>query len=417
MDPRRTETADIADLHLPIRPGADVALLQAMLAVLVEQDCLDHDFIASHTAGWEALRAQLARYAPEAVQEVCGLSARRIREAARLFGQAENVVTLWSMGVNQSSIGVQKNQAIINLHLATGQIGKPGAGPFSLTGQPNAMGGREVGGLAHLLPGYRSVLKPQHRAEVAALWGVPPAALSARPGYTAVELFHALAAGKVRAVWIMGTNPAVSMPDLDLVEKGLRQADLVVVQDAYHPTDTTRFADVLLPAAQWPEKEGVMTNSERTLTYLPRLLDPPSEALPDWQILTAFAHELGFVKAFPFTCAEDVFEEFKLLTTGRLIDITGVSYARLAQGPLQWPCPAPDHPGTPRLYLDRRFPTTDGRARFITVDHADPVERPSRDYPLILTTSVLPCLWDASAASNYSTSAALPSSTAGERCG
>jgi anaerobic selenocysteine-containing dehydrogenase len=393
VDPRRTETADIADLHLPIRPGADVALLQAILAVLVEQDGVDHDFIATHTAGWEALRSQLARYAPEAIQDVCGLSAKRIREAARLFGQARNALTLWSMGINQSSIGVQKNQAIINLHLATGQIGKPGAGPFSLTSQPNAMGGREVGGLAHLLPGYRSVLEAQHRAEVAALWGVPAASLSARPGYSAVELFHALADGKVRAVWIMGTNPAVSMPDLDLVEKGLRQADLVVVQDAYHPTDTTRFADVLLPAAQWPEKEGVMTNSERTLTYLPRLLDPPGEALPDWQILTAFAHELGFVEAFPFTCAEDVFEEFKPLTTGRLMDITGVSYARLKHGPLQWPCPAPDHPGTPRLYTDRCFPTDDGRARFMTVDHAEPVERPSRHYPLVLTTGRVKNQW------------------------
>jgi ferredoxin-nitrate reductase len=393
VDPRRTETADIADLHLPIRPGADVALLQAMLAVLVEQDLVDHAFIASHTQGWEALRAELARYAPEAVQEVCGLSARHIRDAALLFGRARQALTLWSMGVNQSSSGVPKNLAIINLHLATGQIGKPGCGPFSLTGQPNAMGGREVGGLAHLLPGYRSVSDPQHRAEVAAHWGVPPESLSARPGYTAVELFHALAEGKVKAVWIMGTNPAVSMPDLDLVEKALRQADLVVVQDAYHPTDTTRFADVLLPAAQWPEKEGVMTNSERTLTYLPRLADPPGEALPDWQILTAFARELGFAAAFPFTCAEDVFEEFKRLTRGRLLDITGVSYDRLKRGPLQWPCPAPDHPGTPRLYTDRRFPTPDGRARFAVVGHADPVERPSRDYPLVLTTGRVKHQW------------------------
>jgi ferredoxin-nitrate reductase len=393
VDPRRTETADIADVHLPIRPGADVALLNAMLSVLVEQGLVDQGFIATHTQGWEALRAQLARYAPEAVQEVCGLSARCIREAALLFGQARHVLSLWSMGVNQSSIGVPKNHAIINLHLATGQIGKPGAGPFSLTGQPNAMGGREVGGLAHLLPGYRSVLDPQHRAEVAALWGVPAEHLSATPGYTAVELFHALAAGTAKAVWIMGTNPAVSMPDLGLVEKGLRQAELVVVQDAYHPTDTTRFADILLPAAQWPEKEGVMTNSERTLTYVPRLVDPPGEALPDWQILTAVAHELGFTAAFPFAGAADVFEEFKRCTQGRLMDITGVSYDRLKQGPVQWPCPAPNHPGTPRLYTDRHFSTIDGRARFIVVDHADPVERSSRDYPLVLTTGRVKNQW------------------------
>jgi ferredoxin-nitrate reductase len=393
VDPRRTETADIADLHLPIRPGADVALLNAMLAVLVEEGLVDSAFIAAHTQGWEVLRARLARYAPEAVQDVCGLSARRIREAARLFGRARNVLSLWSMGLNQSTVGVAKNHAIINLHLATGQIGKPGAGPFSLTGQPNAMGGREVGGLSHLLPGYRSVVDAQHRAEVASVWGVPPEHLSATPGYTAVELFHALAAGKVKAIWVMGTNPAVSMPDLDVVEKGLRQAELVVVQDAYHPTDTTRFADVLLPAAQWPEKEGVMTNSERTLTYLSRLADPPGEALPDWEILTRCAHALGFAEAFPFTCAADVFEEFKRLTAGRMMDITGVSYARLQRQPVQWPCPAPDHPGTPRLYSDRRFPTPDGRAHFIAVDHADPVERPSRDYPLTLTTGRVKNQW------------------------
>lgn len=393
VDPRRTETADIADLHLPLRPGADVALLNAMLSVLVEEGLADRAFMAAHTQGWEALEAVLARYAPEAVQEVCGLSARRIREAALLFGRARNALSLWSMGINQSRIGVQKNQAILNLHLATGQIGKPGAGPFSLTGQPNAMGGREVGGLAHLLPGYRSVLNPEHRAETAALWGIPPGHLSSQPGYTAVELFHALVEGKVKAVWIMGTNPAVSMPDLDLVEKGLRQAELVVVQDAYHPTDTTQFADVLLPAAQWPEKEGVMTNSERTLTYLPRLTEPLGEALPDWQILTCFARELGFSGAFPFTRAEDVFEEFKRFTQGRPMDITGLDYARLKRGPVQWPCPQPDHPGTPRLYTDRRFATPDGRARFIPVEHADPAERPSREYPLVLTTGRVKNQW------------------------
>ncbi len=393
VDPRHTEVADIADLHLPIRPGADIALLNAMLAVMVEERLVDPAFIAAHTQGWDALHTLLARYTPEAVQEICGLPASRIRKAAHLFGRAPAVISLWSMGMNQSTVGVSKNNALINLHLATGQIGKPGAGPFSLTGQPNAMGGREVGGLSHLLPGYRSVLELQHRVEVAAHWGIPPEHLSARPGYSAVELFHALAQGKVKAVWIMCTNPAVSMPELDLVEKALRQAELVIVQDAYHPTDTTRFADVLLPAAQWPEKEGVMTNSERTLTYLPRLVAPPGEALPDWQIITQFARELGLDGAFPFECAEEVFEEFKQLTKGRPMDITGVTYARLKRGPVQWPCSALDHPGTPRLYTDRCFPTPNGRARFIAVEHADPVERPCREFPLVLTTGRVKNQW------------------------
>jgi anaerobic selenocysteine-containing dehydrogenase len=393
VDPRRTEVADVADLHLPIRPGADIALLNAMLAAMLEERRIDPAFIAAHTQGWDAVKTRLERYAPEAVQEVCGLPASRIREAAHLFGHAQAVLSLWSMGMNQSTVGVAKNNALINLHLATGQIGKPGAGPFSLTGQPNAMGGREVGGLSHLLPGYRSVLDAQHRGEVAAQWGIPPEHLSDKPGYSAVELFQALARGKVKAVWIICTNPAVSMPDLDLVEKALRQAELVVVQDAYHPTDTTRFADVLLPAAQWPEKEGVMTNSERTLTYLPRLVAPPGEALPDWQIITRFAHQLGLAGAFPFEHSEEVFDEFKRLTKGRPMDITGVTYARLQRGPVQWPCPGVDHPGTPRLYTDRRFPTADRRARFIAVEHADPVERPSREFPLILTTGRVKNQW------------------------
>jgi ferredoxin-nitrate reductase len=349
VDPRRTEVADIADLHLPICPGADIALLKAMLAVLVEARLVDPAFIAAHTQGWDAVHALLARYAPEAVQEVCGLPGARIREAAHLFGRARAVISLWSMGLNQSTVGVRKNNALINLHLATGQIGKPGAGPFSVTGQPNAMGGREVGGLSHLLPGYCSVLDPQHRVEVAAHWGIPPEHLSLRPGYSAVELFQALAQGKLKAVWIMCANPAVSMPDLDVVAKALRQAELVVVQGAYNPTDTTRFADVLLPAAQWPDKEGVMTNAERTLTYLPRLASPPGEAPPDRQMITRFARELGLEEAFQFESAEEVFEEFKPLTKGRSLGITGVTYARLKRGPVQWPCPAFNHPGTPRL--------------------------------------------------------------------
>jgi ferredoxin-nitrate reductase len=393
VDPRRTEVADLADLHLLIRPGADIALLNAMLAVMVEERLVDPAFIAAHTQRWNAVHALLERYTPEAVQEVCGLHASRIRDAARLFGRARAVISLWSMGLNQSTVGVGKNNALINLHLATGQIGIPGAGPFSLTGQPNAMGGREVGGLAHLLPGYRTVLDPQHRSEVAAHWGIPPEHLSSQPGYSAVELFQALAEGKVKAVWIMCTNPAVSMPDLDLVEKALRQAELVVVQDAYHPTDTTRFADALLPAAQWPEKEGVMTNSERTLTYLPRLVQPPGEAIPDRQIITGFAREMGWQETFPFERAEEVFEEFKRLTKGRPMDITGVTYARLKRGPVQCPCPAWDHPGTPRLYPDRRFHTPDGRARFIPVEHADPIERPCREFPLVLTTGRVKNQW------------------------
>jgi ferredoxin-nitrate reductase len=291
------------------------------------------------------------------------------------------------MGVNQSRVGTDKNAAIINLHLATGQIGRPGAGPFSLTGQPNAMGGRETGGLSHLLPGYRSIADPAARATVEQAWGLPAHTIGPHPGRSALEIFEGLAEGAVRAVWIICTNPAASMPELDLVERALRQAELVIVQDAYHPTETTRFADILLPAAQWPEKEGVMTSSERRLTYLPRLVDPPGEALPDAAILTRFAHEMGWKEAFPYAGTADIFAEFAALTAGTVCDYAGVSHARLRRGgPLQWPVPTAEHPGTERLYTDGIFPTPDGRARLVAVEHAEPAEPPDDGFPLVLTT-------------------------------
>src|SRR6058998_2997320 len=387
VDPRWTETADVADLHLPIRPGSDIALLNAMLHVLWREDLLDPRFVAAHTSGWERLLPVIERYPPERGAALTGLSSEIIVAAARRFGRARAALTLWSMGINQSHVGTDKNAAIINLHLATGQIGRPGAGPFSLTGQPNAMGGRETGGLAHLLPGYRLVSDAAARAAVERHWAIPAGCLPASPGRSGLEIFEGLASGEVHAVWIMCTNPAASMPDLDLVEKALRQAELVVVQDAYHPTETTRFADVLLPAAQWPEKDGVMTNSERRLTYLPKLVDPPGEALPDAVILTRFAHEMGWKEAFPCASTAEIFDEFAALTAGTVCDYSGVSHARLqADGPLQWPVPAPDHPGTARLYTDGAFSTPDGRARFLAVEHAEPLEAPDADFPLVLTT-------------------------------
>src|SRR4030095_2796422 len=221
---------------------------------------------AAHTPGWGGLEVVMAAWPPERAADVTGLSAGSIEAAALLFGGATAALTLWSMGINQSRHGTDKNAAIINLHLATGQIGRPGAGPFSLTGQPNAMGGRETGGLAHLPPGYRHGGGPGARAVVERHWGIPAGRIGSVPGRSALEIFEGLLDGSVRAGWILCTNPAASMPALDPLEKALRQAELVIVQDAYHPTETSRFADVLLPAAQWPEKDGVMTNSERRLT-------------------------------------------------------------------------------------------------------------------------------------------------------
>ena len=386
-DPRWTQTADLADLHLALRPGSDIALVNGMLHVLWRENLLDQRFIDEHTSGWNALRAVIAHYPPARAAELTGLSAESLVKAARAFGRARAALTLWSMGINQSSVGTDKNAAILNLHLATGQIGRPGSGPFSLTGQPNAMGGRETGGLSHLLPGYRSVSDATARAAVEQHWGVAPGTIAPRPGRAGLEIFEGLAEGEVRAVWIIATNPAASLPDLDLVEKALRQAELVIVQDAYHPTETTRFADVLLPAAQWPEKSGVMTSSERRLTLLPKLVEPPGEALPDAVIIARLAAELGHKAAFDHAGPDAIFDEFVALTADRPCDYSGVSHARLAaDGPLQWPVPATTHGGTERLYGDGRFPTPDGRARFVAVEHAEPLEPADARFPLILTT-------------------------------
>lgn len=394
VDPRRTETADFADLHLAIRPGTDIALLNSMLGVLIDKNLIDGDFVARRTNGFRELREVVKKYPPKVAEEICGVPECLIVEAALLFGMAPKALTLWSMGVNQSSVGVHKNNAIINLHLATGKIGQPGCGPFSLTGQPNAMGGREVGGLSHMLPGYRSVENPEHREKVERYWGVPLGSIAPEPGLPALEQFEALAQGKVKAIWILCTNPAASAPDIDLIEKALRQAELVVVQDAYHPTATSRFAHVLLPAAQWSEKEGVMTNSERRVTYMPKLVEPPGEALPDWKIISLFAYAMGFGVSFMYQSAEEIFAEFAALTAGTLCDISGASYARLKdQGAIQWPCPKSNPAGTPRLYIDGRFPTVDGKAALIPVEHAPPVESPDDDYPLILTTGRLKHHW------------------------
>ena len=386
VDPRRTETADFADLHLPIRPGSDIALLNSMLYVLLDENLIDRDYIAQHTNGFGALIKVIKNYAPKTVQDICGIPECLIVEAALIFGKAERAMSLWSMGVNQSTVGVHKNNAIHNLHLATGKIGKPGCGPFSLTGQPNAMGGREVGGLANLLPGYREVQNSLHRDEVERYWGVPFGRIAPEPGLAALEQFEALADGKVKAIWILCTNPAASAPDIDLIEKALRQAELVIVQDAYHPTATSKFAHVLLPAAQWSEKEGVMTNSERRVSYMAKLVEPPGEALPDWKIISLFAEAMGFGESFAYATAKDIFAEFAALTKNTPCDCSGMSYPKLKSSPLQWPYPKTMRAPAVQLYSEGFFPTADGRANLIPVEHVEPAEKPDDAYPLVLTT-------------------------------
>jgi ferredoxin-nitrate reductase len=297
------------------------------------------------------------------------------------------------MGLNQSTVGMWKNNSLINLHLLTGQIGKPGSGPFSLTGQPNAMGGREAGLLSHQLPGYRTVEDPDHRRQCEAFWDRRPGSINSKVGLTAVEMFRALEKRQLQGIWIAATNPAVSLPDLHQVRRALSRARLVVVSDAYHPTETSRLADVVLPAASWGEKAWTSTNSERMVSFSPKMFEPPGEALPDWDIVARFARRLG-CSGFGYSSQAEVWDEFIRLTAGRPCDMAGMASARLhAETSLQWPCPTPDHPGTSRRYLDGRFPTPDGRAVFLPRDHKEPRESPDHEFPFVLTTGRLYAHW------------------------
>lgn len=396
VDPRRTDTAAEADLHLSILPGTDVALFHAMLNAMLWEELIDRDYIAAHTEGWESLRNLVREYTPEKMAPVCGVSAADIVQAARWFA-AGPTLSLYCQGLNQSSCGVDKNAALINLHLATGQIGKPGAAPLSLTGQPNAMGGREVGAMAHLLSAHRDLANPEHRAEVARLWGVDD--VPATPGKTAVEMFEAVRRGEIKALWIACTNPAQSMPDQTLIHEALQAAEFVVVQEAFADTETARYADLLLPATTWGECEGTVTNSERRISKVRAAVPPPGEARPDCQIVVEFAWRLGDRlgrdgrRLFPYIRPEDVFNEHRESTRGRDLDITGLSYEALDRGPQQWPFPAGAQTGKPRLYADGVFPTANGRARFHTASYRPVAEAIDARYPLHLNTGRLRDQW------------------------
>jgi ferredoxin-nitrate reductase len=393
VDPRRTSTAQAADLYLAVAPGGDIALLNALGRLLLLMGAVHEDFVHRHTNGFDDYRRFLLDQDLAELCRVAGVTESSLYQLARVLAGAGRLLSFYCMGLNQSTVGVWKNNSLINLHLLTGQIGKPGAGPFSLTGQPNAMGGREAGLLSHQLPGYRTVENADDRRQVEEYWGRRPGSIDARPGFTAVEMFRALEKGRLKAIWIAGTNPAVSLPDLHQVRRGLERARLVVVQDAYHPTETSQMADVLLPAAQWGEKEWTSTNSERMVSYSPRLFEPPGDALPDWQILARLGQTLGY-RGFEFSSAADVWDEFIGLTAGRPCDMAGASSTRLrTQTNLQWPCPTPTHPGSKRRYLDRRFATPDGRANFLPRHHREPREVPDHEFPFVLTTGRLYTHW------------------------
>ncbi|NDJ19274.1 molybdopterin oxidoreductase family protein [Myxacorys almedinensis] len=412
VDPRRTATADGADLHLAIKPGTDIDLMNGIAYLLWRWHDLDHAFIETHTNGFDQFVEVIRHYPPPVVAERCGISEADLSMAAHFWARSQRILSMWSMGVNQSSEGTAKVRSIINLHLMTGQIGKPGAGPFSLTGQPNAMGGREAGGLSHLLPGYRTVQNAQHREDVERFWGLPPGKISPSPGRTAWEMILGLEMGEVGLFWVAATNPAVSMPDLERTKAALKRSPFTIYQDCYTPTEMVDYAHILLPAAQWSEKTGVMTNSERRITLCSQFRTPPGEAKPDWLIFAEVGRRLGFAKQFAYNYSAEVYKEFARLTQGQPCDQSELSHTYLFEhGATQWANPAaqasdlPEKPGllglvrpapaavSSRLYVDHQFHTPDKRARFGAYHSRGLAEPPDDRYPFVLTTGRLYGHW------------------------
>lgn len=412
VDPRRTSTADKADLYLPIRPGTDLALLNGILHLLVEKDAVDGAFIAEHTQGWEAMPEFLADYPPHRVAAVTGLPEADIRTAADMIAEAGNWMSCWTMGLNQSTHGTWNTNAICNLHLATGAICRPGSGPMSLTGQPNAMGGREMGYMGPGLPGQRAVISAEDRAFVETQWNLEPGTIRADVGPGTIEMFRRMADGDIKAAWIICTNPVASVANRAAVIAGLEAAELVITQDTYTDTATNRYADIMLPATLWAETDAVMVNSDRTLTLLQQSVPPAGDARPDWELICGVARHLGFGDDFDYKSSEQIFDEIRRFhnpTTG--YDLRGVTYERLRETPVQWPCASEEQPDrnpvrylndgvsqdlftdaagrTPRL----AFATPSRRAVFHARPHIDAAELPDEDYPMVLNTGRLQHQW------------------------
>ncbi|QAY95034.1 nitrate reductase [Methylovirgula ligni] len=392
IDPRRTMTADIADIHLAVRPDGDVALFTGLLAWLADHDALDRAFIAAHTNGFDDAVAVAKALSLDEIADQTGVPADELRAFYTLFAHTEKAVTVYSQGVNQSSAGTDKVNAIINCHLATGRIGKPGTGPFSVTGQPNAMGGREVGGLANMLAAHMEIENPEHRDRVQRFWGAPR--IASQAGLKAVEMFRAVAGGRVKAIWIMGTNPVVSMPEVGLVEAALKTCPFVVVSDVVSETDTLRLAHIKLPAAAWGEKDGTVTNSERRVSRQRPFLPSPGEARPDWEIVCDVAQRMGFGKAFSYASAAEIFAEHAALSAfenegTRDFDIGAYAGLDIAQfeklAPFQWPSPSGQARQRSRFFADGQFFTADSKARFVAT-LPKPETRTSDAYPLVLNT-------------------------------
>jgi sulfite reductase (NADPH) flavoprotein alpha-component len=411
VDPRRNGTADKANLFLQIRPGTDLALLNGLLHLIVKNGHTDSGFIAEFTEGWQQMPAFLADYTPEKVSDITGLAVTDILQAADMMGTAPELMSCWTMGLNQSTHGTWNTNAICNLHLAMGKICRPGSGPFSLTGQPNAMGGREMGYMGPGLPGQRSALVEADRTFIEDLWNIPHGSLRAEAGGGTVSMFQEMADGLIKACWIICTNPVASVANRDNVLNGLKAAELVVVQDAFLDTETNIYADILLPGALWTEGDSVLINSERNITLTPKAVEPPGDAMPDWLLITRVAQEMGYAEAFSYTSSAEVFEEIKQAWNPKTgYDIRGASHERLSRSPLQWPVASTESPsrnpirylndgqsqplnidesGAPRLV----FATASGKAVFFPRPHMEPAEMPGAERPFVLNTGRLQHQW------------------------
>lgn len=400
IDPRATATCEIADYHLAIEPGTDVVLFNGLLAHLSKAGATNQHFIEHHTSGFSgAIKASNACGIDE-IASVCGLQKSHIAAFYKLFAATEKSVTVYSQGVNQSSSGTDKVNAIINCHLATGRIGKPGMGPFSVTGQPNAMGGREVGGLANMLAAHMELANPEHRRIVQEFWGSPE--IADKPGHKAVDLFDSVATGRIKALWIMATNPVDSLPEADRVREAIKSCPFVVVSDVTKHTDTTALANILLPAAAWGEKDGTVTNSERCISRQRAFLDLPADTRPDWWQICEVAKRLGFGDAFDFSGPSEIFAEYAALTGAknegsRDLDIsahasiTFEDYQNLT--PFRWQLDRRNGPAEVRFFADGQFYTPDKRARFIETVYRPPASQPSSEYPFVLNTGRIRDQW------------------------
>jgi len=402
IDPRKTATCDIADLHLNLKPGTDAVLFNGLLAQLSKSSALNQEYINAYTEGFaEAIdKALELQGSIEKVAEQCELSVEDLNQFYNWVIENDKMVSLYSQGVNQSSSGVDKSNAIINCHLATGRIGKEGMGPFSITGQPNAMGGREVGGLANQLAAHMDFNKPESIDKVARFWQAEN--MAQENGLKAIDMFNAVADQKIKAIWIMNTNPVVSMPDADAVKKALQDCEMVVVSDCMQNTDTTQVADVILPALTWGETDGSVTNSDRTVSRQRKFMQGPENARADWWIITQIAHKLGLADKFQYESAADVFREHAALSgfenngsrdfdISLLENMTDGEYSFMQ--PFQWPLTVEKPHGTKRMFEDNHFFTSSGKAQFIAITPKAPVHPTSKQYPFILNTGRVRDQW------------------------